>query len=204
VVPYLAGDVVFAPAGNLDDDPGTRPQWHMFVASRAPWYQITDALPRFEAYPPDMTATPSPDRPPLDPPGRPRGSCLCGAVRYVLDGAPVRHRYCHCGRCRKSLSTAHATNMTTTLEGVRFTAGEALLIAYKVPEAQHFTVLFCPRCGSPMPRRDAGRSMSMIPMGSLDDDPGIRPSGHIFVGSKAPWFEITDSLPQHAEYPPAG
>jgi len=32
-------------------------------------------------------------------------------------------------------------------------------------------------------------------------DPSIRPSEHIYVGSKAPWFEITDELPQFDEYP---
>jgi hypothetical protein len=37
-------------------------------------------------------------------------------------------------------------------------------------------------------------------MGSLDDEPSIRPTEHIFVGSKAPWFEITDDLPQSEEH----
>ncbi len=40
-----------------------------------------------------------------------------------------------------------------------------------------------------------------IPIGTLDNDPGIKPSVHIFVASKAPWFEITDSLPQYPEMP---
>ena len=39
-----------------------------------------------------------------------------------------------------------------------------------------------------------------VALGSLVDDPGIRPTKHIFVGSKAPWFEITDDLPQFDEY----
>jgi hypothetical protein len=42
-----------------------------------------------------------------------------------------------------------------------------------------------------------------VTMGTLVDDPGIRPMLHIFVASKAPWHEITDSLPQYAELPPA-
>ena len=41
------------------------------------------------------------------------------------------------------------------------------------------------------------RGGAVVPMGSLDDDPGHLPSAHIFVGSKALWFTITDSLPQH-------
>jgi hypothetical protein len=44
--------------------------------------------------------------------------------------------------------------------------------------------------------------MVNIPAGSLDDPPGLEPMAHIFVGSKAPWFEITDGLPQYQEYPP--
>jgi hypothetical protein len=38
-----------------------------------------------------------------------------------------------------------------------------------------------------------------LPLGTLDDDPGVRPSAHVWVSSKAPWWEITDDLPQHAE-----
>ena len=41
-----------------------------------------------------------------------------------------------------------------------------------------------------------------IAAGGIDGDPGVRPSRHIFVGSKAPWYEITDTLPQHQEFPP--
>jgi len=41
-------------------------------------------------------------------------------------------------------------------------------------------------------------------MGTLVDDPSIRPTQHIFVGSKAGWFTITDDLPQYEEFPMAG
>src|SRR2546421_872463 len=197
VVPSSSGDLVFAPAGNFDDDPGVRPGMHMFVASRAPWYEICDGLPRFDAYPPEIDAPSLPERPPLDPPGRPRGSCLCGAVTYVLDGAPLKRRYCHCTRCRKARSAAHAANMTTAFDGVRFTRGEDELARYKVPDARFFTNVFCQHCGSPMPRRDADRQISVVPMGSLDDDPGARATGHIFVAFKAPWYDIADELPQY-------
>jgi hypothetical protein len=203
VVPYGSGDVLFLPAGNFDGDPGARPELHMFVGSRAPWYTIRDGLPGFEAYPPGFDARPVPDRPPLDPPGRPRGSCLCGAVTYILDGQPIKHRYCHCGRCRKGRSAAHAANLTTGVDGVRFTRGEERLTTYKVPGARFFTNVFCRDCGSPMPRRDVERGIGVVPMGSLDDDPGVRPTGHIFVRSKASWFQITDDLPQYTEYSPS-
>jgi hypothetical protein len=144
------------------------------------------------------------DRAPLDPPGRPRGSCLCGAIAFVVEGEPIRRRFCHCGRCRKALSAAHACNMVVRLDGVRFTRGEDRVVHYKVPEARFFTTSFCGQCGSPMPRRDLERRFAVVPLGSLDDDPGGGATGHIFVASKAAWFQIADDLPQYPEYPPAG
>jgi hypothetical protein len=81
----------------------------------------------------------------------------------------------------------------------RFERGEDLLTSYKMPDARYFTQTFCRACGSPMPRADRERGFAVVPMGSLDDDPGIRPSRHIFVGSMAPWYAITDDLPQDME-----
>jgi hypothetical protein len=194
---------MFVPAGNFDDDPGARALAHIFVASKAPWQEIADGLPRFDAYPDGIDAPVLPDRPPLDPPGRPRGSCLCGEVTYIVEGVPLRAHYCHCGRCRKARSAAHATSLFTGVDGLRFTRGEAQLASYKIPEARTFTQVFCRTCGSLMPRIDRDRNLAIVPMGGLDDDLGIRPQSHIFVASKAPWYEITDRLPQHAEYPPS-
>lgn len=202
VIPGDSADgLVFAPAGNFEDDPGARPLLHIFVASKAPWYEIRDSLPQFEAYPPGIDAAVVPDRAALDPPGLPRGSCLCGAVTYVVDGQPQGWWNCHCGRCRKARSAAHASNLFLPADELRFTRGEDLLAAYKLPSAQRFTQAFCRTCGSSMPFINRDRGLAVIPSGSLDDDPGLHPQAHIFVGSKAPWFDIADDLPQHAEYP---
>jgi hypothetical protein len=204
VAPYAHRDTLFLPAGNFDGDPGTRPARHIFAASRAPWYPICDALPQSAAYAPDRTATPEPDSTPADRGGRPGGGCLCGAVAYVLDGPPIKRRYCHCGRCRKALSAAHAANLRTSADAVRFTRGEERLAHYRLPEARSFTTGFCSQCGSPQPTRHRDRGIALVPLGSFDDDPGVPALGHIFVGSKAPWFDIADDLPRYEEYPPGG
>jgi hypothetical protein len=196
------GERIFVPAGNLEGDPGARPLAHIFAASKASWYEIPDELPRFDAYPPGYGLPVLPDLEPLDAPGRPRGRCACGAVAYVLDGEPLLRRFCHCSRCRRQCSAAHASNLRARADAVRFTRGEDTLVSYKVPDAQFFTQVFCRTCGSNMPRIHRERDLAIVPMGSLDDDPGILPRAHIFVGSKAPWFEIRDDLPQYAEYPP--
>ncbi len=196
-------DKIFMPAGNFDADPGVRPVGHIFTASKAPWVEITDQLPQFDAYPPGVDAAVLPDRALLDPPGRPRGSCLCGGITYIMEGAPIRARYCHCGRCRRARSAAFASNLITQADGLRFTRGADLVEAYKVPEAQRFTQAFCRVCGSAAPYIDRSRDWAIVPMGGFDDDPGTRPQSHIFVGSMAPWDVITDDLPQYAEFPPS-
>src|SRR5262249_48021505 len=192
---------MFVPAGNFPDDPGVRPLAHIFVASRAPWFDINDTLPRFDAYPEGIDAPVVPDRAPLDPPGAPRGSCLCGKVTYVITGQPMLCWNCHCTRCRRARSAAYASNLFVPSDGFRFTRGEDHLASYKVPEAQRFTQVFCRTCGSVMPRVDRDRGLAIVPMGTLDDDPGMHPQAHIFVGSKAPWYDITHDAPQPVESP---
>jgi hypothetical protein len=131
-----------------------------------------------------------------------RGSCLCGGVAYRIEGAIEFLRNCHCRRCRKARGAAYATNGFVPAHLFEWTRGEELLDAYKVPDARHFTHTFCRICGSTLPRVDRERDLVVIPAGSLDDDPGTRPREHIFVASKAPWYEITDRLAQYDEYRP--
>ena len=193
---------VSVPVGNFDDDPRIRPQLHIFVASKAPWYEISDALPRFAAYPPGIDAAVLPDPLHVHAGRAVHGSCLCGAVAFEYTGNPSWCRNCHCGRCRKARSAAHASNLGVKLAQLRFTRGEDRLALFKPPEARFFAQAFCTSCRGKLPRVDASRDLAVVPLGALDDDPGLRPSEHIFVGSKAPWFEISDALPQHAEYAP--
>ncbi len=60
---------------------------------------------------------------------------------------------------------------------------------------------FCSNCGSSLYTKfDANPEIYGFPLGTLDTDPGVKAGPHIYVGSKAPWFEITDDLPQRVEY----
>lgn len=204
VAPLLMAEAGFAvcPAGNLLEDPEIRPQNHMFVGSQAPWYTIADSLPRHEAYAPELGGGSGVARPAVQAaPGVISGSCLCGGVAYEIDAAE-RMVNCHCSRCRRGRSAAHTTNLFAKLDGFRFTRGEDLVGEYKVPDARFFTVSFCTRCGSETPYISRERSFAVVPAGTLDTDPGMRPQAHIFVGSKAPWFEIGDELPQFEAMPP--
>jgi hypothetical protein len=194
--------LVIAPAGNLVDDPGIRPSKHMFVASRAPWFEISDDLPRHDEYPPEFGLASTP-RAPVDlTPGVAQGSCLCGEVAYEISTPPLRMFYCHCSRCRQGNSAAHCANVFYKAGGFRWTRGADRVRSYRVAEAQYFGTAFCSRCGSAVPRVSTERDVAVVPAGSMDSDPGIAPAGHIFVDSRAAWETISDALPQFAEMPP--
>jgi len=112
-------------------------------------------------------------------------------------------RNCHCSRCRKARGAAHATNAPVELPRLHWLRGEDRLQSYKIPEARFFAQVFCVQCGSPAPRMDPSRNLAVVPAGSLDHAPDARVAEHIFADSKAPWFEITDTLTRHAEAPPS-
>jgi hypothetical protein len=204
VVPEDAGDGAFyVPLGALDDDPGSRPESHIFVASKAAWVEIVDGLEQFDENAPGYATPEVPERPRSAVGARQvGGSCLCGAVAYRVDGPLARMRNCHCRRCRKARSAAYATNAFVDPARFAFLRGEDRLASYELPEAERFTQVFCSECSSPQPLVRRTQGFVLIPAGSFDDDPGLRASEHIFVASKAPWFEIADAIPQYDAYPP--
>lgn len=189
------------PAGNLEGDLGVEPQAHWFVGSKAPWDEITDRLPQHAEYPPEFgiggVARPAV----VAEPGVTRGSCLCGAVAFTLRGAPLRMVNCHCSRCRRGRSAAHATNLVFAPDALAFERGADRIREYRPPDAKYFAVAFCETCGGGVPRISAERGIAVVPAGALDTDPGLRPQMHIYVGSKAPWYRITDALPQFDTLP---
>lgn len=188
--------IAFAPAACLEDDPGLRPQAHIFVGSKAPWYEITDTLPQHDAYPPGFDGK-GVERPHVaGREGVTDGSCLCGEVAFEISGAPIRMMNCHCSRCRLGRAAAHTTNCFYKPDQFRWTRGEAQIREFKVPEAKFHTVAFCAHCGGKVPRISPERGVVIVPAGALDTDPGARPQAHIFAADKAPWFEITGSLPR--------
>ncbi len=205
VGPTLMNEMGLAvvPAGALEGEPGIRPQGHLFVGSKAPWYALTDALPRHETYPPEWGDLPSVERPVITAePGKTLGSCLCGEVAYEITGKPLAMYQCHCSRCRRARSSAHGANLFYKPDQFRWTRGEENVVDYQLPEAARFGTAFCAECGGSTPRVSRERGAVVVPAGALDTDPGMTPMAHIFVGSKASWFDIADTIPQFAQMPP--
>ncbi len=129
-----------------------------------------------------------------------KGSCLCGRVAYELRGTPQAMYYCHCGMCRKATGSSFATNMLVRSDEFMIVSGRSYLKSYESSpsEFRHF----CSECGSPVYGEASSRpNVVSIRCGTLDGDPGARPSFHIYTASKSPWFVISDDLPQFPEEP---
>lgn len=202
VVPNLDDGYAFMPTGNMRGDSEYPTAPHIFVGSKAWWHDIADDLPQHDGYPPGIDSAPANrEERSADTAGAIGGSCLCGQVRFEFDLPIKRFVNCHCSRCRYSRSAAYSTQVFVDHHQFRWLSGEALIDSYKVPDAKAFAPAFCRECGSLVPKVYDG-SVAVIPAGALDDDPGSKPALHIFVDSKAPWYQIADELPQYAELPP--
>lgn len=130
-----------------------------------------------------------------------RGSCLCGALRYEIAGPLRGVLNCHCGLCRKAHGAAFRTRAAVERRHFRWLAGEAQLAGYR--SSPNTTRTFCRICGANLISVfDDRREILGLALGTLDDDPGVKPACHVFVGSKAPWHDITDGLPQYDTLPP--
>lgn len=129
------------------------------------------------------------------------GRCLCGAVRYRITGEILAFQYCHCSRCRKFTGSAHAANLFVRPPELDWLAGADTLGAYLLEGEPSFPTAFCKVCGSSMPSLSSTKRFWVVPAGSLDEDPGGRPTRSIFWGSRAPWYEEVGSLPRHEELP---
>ena len=128
------------------------------------------------------------------------GSCLCGAVRYEITGPLTGALNCHCSMCRKAHGAAYRSRARVKSRDFRWLQGEELLTWYESSPGTHRG--FCSACGAKLLSRfDYDPSAYGLPLGALDGDPGVKPRRHVFVAYKAPWFEISDDLPQHAELP---
>lgn len=125
------------------------------------------------------------------------GSCGCGAVRFHVADAFVYAGNCHCSRCRAATGSAFKPYAGIERQKLTLTDGEDALLVYGTDELNDTR---CGTCGSLLFSVVRDGAYVHVALGSLVDEPSIRPAGHIFVGSKAPWFEITDDLPQFDEY----
>jgi len=124
------------------------------------------------------------------------GGFLSGSVRFRINGKLGPVAYCHCKQCQRASGSAFAANAPLRTPYFELMSGDDLVSEYESSPGKFRA--FCRRCGSPVySRREAEPEVRRIRLGTLDSDPERRPLAHVWVGEKAPWFTIEDSLPQY-------
>lgn len=125
------------------------------------------------------------------------GGCMCGAVRYVVEAAPLNERICHCRSCQKAVGAAFNARLMFRADEVRLIG--PVKIAYSSPAVKRG---FCAECGTTVLSGREAAGVLAVTSGSLDDPSLFRPAMHIWMSSKQPWLKLADGLPQFDEAAP--
>ncbi len=128
------------------------------------------------------------------------GKCLCGEVHYAVADEFLYAANCHCSNCRRATGSAFKPFAGIERDKLSITKGGHALMLFGDASGHD---VHCKTCGSLLYSVVREGEFVHVAMGTLTDDPSIRLTSHIFVGSKAPWFTITDDLPQFEEFPVA-
>ncbi|MCG8428969.1 MAG: GFA family protein [Chromatiales bacterium] len=130
-----------------------------------------------------------------------RGSCLCGGVQYEITGQLGDITHCHCTTCRKAHGAAFSSVAAVQIKDFNCLEGSEFLKSFQSsPGKRRY---FCSNCGSHIYAHREEQEHYVLRLGTLDDDPEVRPVNHIWVSLKAPWYEIAEDaqLPQFSEWP---
>jgi hypothetical protein len=110
------------------------------------------------------------------------GCCLCGAVRFEVEGDFEHFYLCHCQYCRKDTGSAHGANLFSSTAMLKWLSGEDQVRVFNLPSTRH-RHCFCSTCGSALPDLQLNGTLLKVPAGSLDSPVRIRPDAHIFCFS---------------------
>jgi len=128
------------------------------------------------------------------------GKCLCEAISYEIKGKPGPVFNCHCLKCRRWHGSAFRTRASIDISQFKWLCGEENLSKYE--SSDNVTKFFCKSCGSSLisSYKDKPNVLG-IPLGGLEGDLIIDDQAHIFVDSKASWYQICDEHTQFSGWP---
>jgi hypothetical protein len=129
------------------------------------------------------------------------GSCLCGQIKFEVEGSFDGFFLCHCTHCQKGTGSAHGANLFSASAKVKWLQGRERVTSYNLPGTRHVKS-FCSQCGSAMPTEEYNHGQFiLVPAGSLDTKLEMKPTGHLFLSSKAAWENDLELAPKFDKLP---
>ena len=128
------------------------------------------------------------------------GGCLCGALRYRVEGKPLDAGYCHCTMCQRSTGATALAWISFPVAAFAYIEGEPTIY----PSSAWGQRAFCGRCGAQICFRGTAEDATTIEInaGGLDDPAAFPPDHHIFSADRIPWFETADDFPHYETWKP--
>jgi len=116
-------------------------------------------------------------------------TCLCGEIEFRVTSEFGDVRFCHCSKCRKVTGSAFSANVKIKKSDWKIVNGSAFVTEYE--QAPGIFRSFCRKCGSPVySRLDREPDHIRVRLGSFDNPTGVNVLGHVWVSSKASWYDI--------------
>ena len=128
------------------------------------------------------------------------GSCECKKISFEITQKIKYFSHCHCSQCRRCHGSAFGSFIEVDKSSFRYSSGMKNIKSYSSSEL--CKRVFCDTCGSNIMFLDETKSHKYyVSVGLINGNPKLPKAHHVFVGSKAPWYEIGDNLKQHVTYP---
>jgi hypothetical protein len=132
------------------------------------------------------------------------GGCLCGAIRYEIDGEPFRIANCHCDDCRKATGSAYATNLFFKEEQIKILQGTPKKFEHLADSHNTMIKEFCSDCGSQVFGSGANRpGVKNIKVGSIDDARFVKPQVNLYTAHALSCSYIDDEIDNFQGMPPS-
>ena len=122
------------------------------------------------------------------------GGCLCGAIRFTLDGPPIDVADCHCRLCQRSVGAVSVTWATVDPARLTVTGTPAWFRSSTRAERG-----FCPGCGTSLFFRPLRGDFVDVTVAAFDDPAGLPPTYVIWTSARVPWAPLAPGVPAHAE-----
>ncbi|MEO8835294.1 MAG: GFA family protein [Caldimonas sp.] len=130
------------------------------------------------------------------------GGCVCRAIRFRLESAPLIVHCCHCTWCQRESGSAFAVNAMIETDRMRLLAGEPERVDTPSASGKGQGISRCPSCRVAVWSNyaGAGEAVRFVRVGTLDEPARLPPDIHIFTSSQQPWVVLPPEAKAVPEY----